>query len=104
MRRAIFDGTHHDRMVGAMPGRLDAFLGEEFDEEEAAIVAADAATIAAERVASEHLAELDDDPGSIDDDDPKAAFARGFGDDEELACVDDWRKRSRRASSGRRNE
>lgn len=52
MRRAIFDGTHHDRMVGAMPGRLDAFLGEEFDEEVAAIVAVDAATTAAERVAS----------------------------------------------------
>ena len=104
MRTETLEGIRRDRMVGAMSGRLDAFLGEEFDEEVAAIVAADAATIAAERVASEHLAELDDDPESIDDDDPEAAFAHGFGDDEELACVDDWLLRSGRASSGRRNE
>ena len=40
MRREILDGSRCDRIVGAMPGHLDAFLGEEFDEEVAAIAAA----------------------------------------------------------------
>ena len=94
MQREILDGTHHGRMVGVMPGHLDAFLGEEFDEEVAAIAAADAAAIAAERVSREHPAELELDPRPFGDDGREAAFERGLGDDEDFARVDDWLQRN----------
>ena len=104
MRREILDGTRYDRMVGAMPGHLDAFLGEEFDEDVAAIAAADAAAMAAERVWREHPAELELDPGSFGDEGREAVFERGLGDDEDFAFVDDWLQRNGRAPRDRFNE
>ncbi len=98
MRREILDGTRYDRMVGAMPGHFDAFLGEEFDEEVAAIAAA----TAAESVSREHPAEFD--PESFGDEGREAAFERGLGDDEDFACVDDWLQRNGRAPRDRFNE
>ena len=102
MRREILDGTRYDRMVGAMPGHFDAFLGEEFDEEVAAIAAADAAAMAAERVSRESPSEFD--PESFGDEEREAVFERGLGDDEDFACVDDWLQRNGRAPRDRFND
>ncbi len=97
MQLATLDSTHE---VDLIPGPPDSLAGEGFDEEEAAVAAADAAAIAATKASRREPAELDLDSGSFDDEDQEPLFGAvdedfprdPVGDDEddqELADLDD---------------
>jgi hypothetical protein len=95
MQLAILDSSNDSLAVDLIPGPPDSLRGEEFDEEAAAVAAADAAAIAASR---REPAELDLDSWAFDDEDQEPLFGDvdedfaprdPVGDDEELADLDD---------------